>query len=133
MKPERVVTQPFSDIQTLFPFIEHPTPLQAHAAAVEIPSEPQLWILEDVTGAGKTEAALTLVSRIMTKGLAAGVYIGLPTMATANGMYERMSKSYRTLFDAESRPSLVLAHGARELSDAFGESKRLAEQSADLT
>lgn len=133
MKPERVVTQPFSDIQALFPFIEHPTPLQAHAATVEIPSGPQLWILEDVTGAGKTEAALTLVSRIMTKGLAEGVYIGLPTMATANGMYERMSKSYRALFDAESRPSLVLAHGARELSDAFAESKRLAEHQADVS
>lgn len=133
MKSERVVTQPFDDIKSLFPFIDKPTPLQDKAATVEIPAEPQLWILEDVTGAGKTEAALTLVSRIMSAGLAEGVYIGLPTMATANGMYERMSKSYRMLFDPQSEPSLVLAHGARELSDAFTESIGLAGQQADTS
>lgn len=127
MKPETVNTQPFESIQHLFTFIEQPTPLQLLASRVDVPAEPQMWILEDVTGAGKTEAALTLVSRLMSAALADGVYIGLPTMATANGMYDRMCDSYRALFTPDSQPSLVLAHGARQLSDVFVDSVRLSQ------
>jgi CRISPR-associated endonuclease/helicase Cas3 len=84
--------------------------------------------LEDVTGAGKTEAALILTQRLMAKGLADGLYIGLPTMATANAMYQRLGKVYRHFYQANQQPSLVLAHGARELSQDFRDSVLLAEQ-----
>ncbi len=53
----------------------------------------QLFILEDVTGAGKTEAALILAHRLMAAGKAQGLYFGLPTMATANAMFERMANT----------------------------------------
>lgn len=99
------------------------TPLQAQAAGLPLGDGPQLFILEDVTGAGKTEAALLLAQRLMTEGHAHGLYFGLPTMATANAMYERLSgHGYRQLFQAEQQPSLVLAHGAAHLSDAFRQS-----------
>lgn len=123
--------RPFSSITQQFEFIHKPTPLQAFAETVEIPQSPQLFILEDVTGAGKTEAAMVLVHRLMSAGLAAGLYVGLPTMATANGMYQRLSKSYQTLFQGEIKPSLVLAHGASKLSEAFQESVQLSEQPTD--
>ncbi|MGK7246656.1 HD domain-containing protein [Buttiauxella agrestis] len=46
--------QPFNSYQTLFPFIEHLTPLQQKALQVDISAPgPQLMVLEDVTGAGK--------------------------------------------------------------------------------
>ncbi len=45
--------------------------------------------LEDVTGAGKTEAALILTHRLMSANKGHGLYVGLPTMATANAMYQR--------------------------------------------
>lgn len=97
-----------------------PTPLQALADELPMTSGPQLFILEDVTGAGKTEAALLLAHRLMAGGHAHGLYFGLPTMATANAMYERLSEQvYRQLFNAEQQPSLVLAHSAARLSDAF--------------
>lgn len=128
MQPEKVVARPFDTIQSLFPFIRQPTPLQQQAIDIALPEGPQLWLLEDVTGAGKTEAALTLCNRLMGSGYAQGVYIGLPTMATANGIYDRMQQSYRRLFTADSHPSLVLAHGARELSDAFQQSVKLSDQ-----
>ena len=100
-----------------------PTPLQHQAGQASLNSGPQLFILEDVTGAGKTEAALILAQRLMAKGQAHGVYFGLPTMATANAMYERLGEhSYRRLFRADQQPSLVLAHGAARLSDAFRQS-----------
>ncbi|HBZ4241579.1 CRISPR-associated helicase Cas3' [Klebsiella aerogenes] len=114
---------PFSGITTLFPFIQHPTPLQQKALELDINKEgPQLFILEDVTGAGKTEAALILTHRLMAVGKAQGLYFGLPTMATANAMFDRMSESWLALYQPGSRPSLVLAHSARGLMDRFNQS-----------
>ena len=122
---------PFSSIQQQFDFIQQPTPLQDYAQTVTIPDSQQLFILEDVTGAGKTEAAMVLVHRLMSQGLAHGLYVGLPTMATANGMYNRLSKSYQSLFQGQDRPSLVLTHGAAQLSESFQESIGLIEQQDD--
>ncbi|WP_414713439.1 CRISPR-associated helicase Cas3' [Siccibacter turicensis] len=114
---------PFSGIQTLFPFIEHPTPLQQLASTLNITaSGPQLFILEDVTGAGKTEAALVLAHRLMAQGKGQGMYIGLPTMATANAMYSRMYQTWARLYQPDARPSLMLAHSARALSELFSRS-----------
>jgi len=99
--------------------IDTPTPLQAHCERLDLHSGPQLFILEDVTGAGKTEAAVMLAHRLMVAGNAQGIYFGLPTMATANAMYDRMAKIYQRLFQGDIKPSLVLAHGARDLSAHF--------------
>ncbi len=119
----------FQDIQSLFPFIHQATPLQGYAATEVLPDLPQLFILEDVTGAGKTEAALILTQRLMEKGLANGLYIALPTMATANAMYQRLGGVYRKFYTPLGTPSLILAHGARELSKDFQDSVVLAYQS----
>jgi len=122
---------PFQDISQQFDFIIQPTPLQQYAQTLNISDGPQLFLLEDVTGAGKTEAAMVLVHRLMAQGLASGVYVGLPTMATANSMYERMSRSYQSLYLRSYSPSLVLAHGANKLSDVFQESIQLSKQPVD--
>lgn len=96
-----------------------PTPLQELAGATTLGDGPQLFIIEDVTGAGKTEAALTLVNRLMAEGAASGLYMALPTMATADAMYSRVGNVYSRLFDSEDSPSLVLAHGSRMLNRDF--------------
>lgn len=114
--------QPFESIQQLFPYIQSPTPLQRFAVEHHLSDGPQLLILEDVTGAGKTEASMVLAHRLIAGGLADGLYVGLPTMATANAMYERVSRCYRQLFLPGTKPSLVLSHGSRHLSDAFAAS-----------
>ncbi len=115
--------KPMRQPQDLFDYLEQLTPLQQACLDCVVPSEPQLFILEDVTGAGKTEAAMILAARLMSSGQAEGIYIGLPTMATANAMYERMAKVYRQLYDdGEPSPSLILSHSARHLSKAFQQS-----------
>ncbi|GBF50739.1 CRISPR-associated helicase Cas3 [Leptospira ryugenii] len=96
-----------------------PTPLQAACDSLKIQNEPQLIILEDVTGAGKTEASFILAKRLMETTGSDGLFIGLPTMATANGMYNRVASFYQKLYELNSQASLVLAHGARGLSDIF--------------
>ena len=108
--------QPF---RSIFPAIQKPSPLQKACESVPISTSPQLFILEDVTGAGKTEAAFMLAHRLISNGLGQGLYIGLPTMATANAMYDRLCQCYRTLFRCTEKPSLVLSHSARHLSSDF--------------
>lgn len=101
----------------LFPGIDRPSPLQAWAIDVPIPAEPQIHLLEDVTGAGKTEAAVMLAHRLMAVGAADGFFVALPTMATANAMYGRIADVYRQLFAGNA--SLVLAHGQSRLVEEF--------------
>ncbi len=109
-------------INILFENIEVSTPLQKLSETIPLGNGPQLFILEDVTGSGKTEAAFMLLHRMMASGLAEGAYIALPTMATANAMYFRTRNVYRLLYNVNASPSLVLAHGARHLVDGFNES-----------
>lgn len=114
---------PFAGIASLFPFIQNPTPLQQKAIELNIDNDAaQLFILEDVTGAGKTEAAVILAHRLMAAGKAQGIFFGLPTMATANAMFDRMAKAWLSLYQPGARPSLVLAHSARGLMDRFNQS-----------
>lgn len=113
----------FHSHQKLFPFIEELTPLQQKAVDADISAPgPQLLVLEDVTGAGKTEAALILAHRLMSAGKGDSLYVGLPTMATSNAMFRRLSLAYRALFAQNALPSLVLAHGARHMSEDFNHS-----------
>jgi len=118
---------PYSGARQLFPFINVLTPLQQWADQCELANTNQLFIFEDVTGAGKTEAALMLAHRLMENGLADGLYVALPTMATSNAMYERLRVAYRCMFAKDAMPSLALAHGARHLSDGFRKSLTLPE------
>lgn len=113
------------------------TPLQRAAATVSIAPGPQLFVIEDLTGAGKTEAALILAQRLLASGQAQGLYFALPTMATADAMYLRVGAAYARLFEPGTPPSLVLAHSASALSDAFRDSvlptaPDESEQAADV-
>jgi CRISPR-associated endonuclease/helicase Cas3 len=112
----------FESIKSHFGYT--PTPLQHWAETIDINSSPQLFILEDVTGSGKTEAALALTHRLMAAGAAEGFYFGLPTMATSNAMFSRISKHYLQMLSSKgnNQPSIVLAHGAREMNDVFRDS-----------
>lgn len=113
----------------LFPAIDTASPLQAWAGSVVISAEPQVHLLEDVTGAGKTEAAVTLTHRLISSGHVDGFYIALPTMATANAMYGRIREVYKLLFKDDA--SLVLAHGQRNLVEAFAASVLLPGAAED--
>lgn len=99
-----------------------PTPAQKWASRVKLPDCPVLVILEDVTGAGKTEAAQMIVHRLMAEGRAAGAYWAMPTQATANAMYARQADAVAALFAADAsapRPSVILAHGQTRLHERF--------------
>ena len=97
-----------------------PSPMQQWAESVDLPAGPALFVIEDETGSGKTEAAVMLAHRLMAAGKAKGIYVALPTMATANAMFERLAARYRKLF-SEGQPSIALVHGARGMQEGFRE------------
>ena len=96
-----------------------PSPMQGWARDVRLPDGPALFMIEDETGSGKTEAALMLSHRLIASGSADGLYVGLPTMATANAMFDRLASAYRHLFAHDPAPSIALAHGARDMHEGF--------------
>ncbi len=104
-----------SQATSLLPEKAQASPVQNWARTVALPQQnPCLTIIEDATGSGKTEAALILAHRLMENGNAAGFFVALPTMATANAMYGRIKSVFTNLFDGDpSQPSasLSLAHG----------------------
>lgn len=109
-------------LTTLFPYLcppAQPTPLQQAAASLVLSPEPHLFILEDVTGAGKTEAALMLAQRLIAQGQADGCYFGLPTMATSNAMFRRVRDNDLPGKFFEESSNLILAHGASRLEPVF--------------
>lgn len=114
--------RPFGGMSELFPDVRIPSPVQVFAETAPLPEGSSLTIVEDVTGSGKTEAALTLAHRLMAAGRASGLYVALPTEATANAMYRRLGDGFRRLFAGNATPSLVLAHGRRALHDGFRDS-----------
>ena len=91
-------------------------PMQEAASTVSLGDGPQLAVLEDSTGTGKTEAALILAHRMMAAGKARGLFFALPTMATSDAMFDRMQDIARNLF--EDPPSVVLTHSRAKLSEA---------------
>lgn len=98
-----------------------PTPLQQWATTVSLPAGQLLFVVEDATGAGKTEAAQVLVHRLLAAGRASGAYWAMPTQATANAMYTRQAKAVAKLYEEvpARRPSLVLAHAQSALHPEF--------------
>ena len=91
-------------------------PMQEAALRIKLDAGPQLFVIEDSTGTGKTEAALILAHRMIENRKARGIFFALPTMATSNAMFDRMSGFVGEMY--ESPPSLVLAHSRAKLSAA---------------
>ncbi|WP_246285323.1 CRISPR-associated helicase Cas3' [Nguyenibacter vanlangensis] len=110
---------PFAGTARLFDHIRQPSPVQALLEAASLPPGPLLAVIEDMTGSGKTEAALVMAQRLMAEGRGSGLFVALPTMATANAMYDRLAVAYRRLFQPSARPSLALAHGRARLDERF--------------
>lgn len=103
--------------QSLFDFT--PRPMQVACVEVELPEGPTLAFIEDETGAGKTEAALLLAQRMLLAGKGRGIFFALPTMATANAMFDRARDIVGRVFSTP--PNLTLAHGRAPLSATWRE------------
>jgi len=83
---------------------------------------PGLFILEAPMGIGKTEAALAVAEILSAKCDKSGLFFGLPSQATANGIFERVVQWARwQSYDAVH--SIQLVHGNAEFQPIYVEIK----------
>ncbi|MGO4909822.1 CRISPR-associated helicase Cas3' [Pseudorhodobacter sp. W20_MBD10_FR17] len=104
-------------------------PMQSACAEIALQDGPVLAVIEDETGAGKTEAALILAQRMLMAGKGGGLFFALPTMATADAMFARAVDVVGRMFDAS--PCVTLAHGRAGLSQSFRDLLPVAAYSPD--
>ncbi|MDX1978274.1 MAG: CRISPR-associated helicase Cas3' [Pseudanabaenaceae cyanobacterium bins.68] len=103
--------------QELFKF--EPRPLQTAAIALSESLEPPcLVLIEASMGEGKTEAALYLADRLQHSSNAGGFYIGLPTQATSNAMWERVRKFLGNRYP-QDLVNLTLSHGSAAIQAEY--------------
>ncbi|MCU0514136.1 MAG: CRISPR-associated helicase Cas3' [Anaerolineae bacterium] len=88
------------DFQTLFPFPPNLFQQTALEFCVDTaaPAAPRLVLIEYLTGGGKTELALYLADWLANAFDQAGTYIAMPTRATSNQMFERVSQYLQTRY-----------------------------------
>lgn len=80
--------------------------------------KPGLLILEAPMGCGKTEAALASAELLAEKCKKKGLFFGLPTQATANGIFPRIL-NWAEKQSEEFYHSVQLQHGSADLNETF--------------
>jgi CRISPR-associated endonuclease/helicase Cas3 len=104
----------------LFPDIQTPRPLQdASISLADSLSPPCLILVEASMGEGKTEAALYLADYLQHQSAAGGFYIGLPTQATSNAMWQRVRIFLSQRYRDEEIVNLTLSHSAAALKEEY--------------
>ena len=100
----------------LFREITEPRELQKAAiASTATLTAPCLVLVEASMGEGKTEAALYLADHLQHQSATGGFYIGLPTQATSNAMFERVRKFLTQRYPKEEFPDLINCNRPREV------------------
>lgn len=81
---------------------------------------PGIFILEAPMGIGKTEAALVGAEQLVYKTKRNGLFFGLPTQATSNGIFPRICSWLERVEEGSGEQvSLRLVHGKANLNDDF--------------
>jgi len=118
-RPQSVPQDPRDHLARRFPGLGVPRPVQALAVETAYNvSGPSLMIIESGMGSGKTEAALLAAEVLARKSGAEGLFFGLPTMATSDGMFSRVLSWIGNL-DGDGFASTFLAHGKSGLNDDY--------------
>ena len=89
-------------------------------------SKPGIIILEAPMGLGKTEAALAASEIVSSKNGSSGLFFGLPTQATSNGMFGRVHSWLENIADEYGiKQSLRLCHGKAALNEEMTSLKQM--------
>ena len=103
-------------------------PNELQKAVLEISdavSSPGILIVEAQMGVGKTEAALAAAEIFAGKCGSGGLFFGLPTQATANGIFPRIrtwaEEQVAVQGESKEKLSIRLAHGKAELNQDYAD------------
>lgn len=96
---------------------------------IESQDDSQIFIVEAAMGKGKTEAALIGAEQLAYKLGSSGLYFGLPTQATSNGIFPRINDWLNNMldfykeewgyYDDEDKFGIRLNHGKAALNEVF--------------
>lgn len=90
-----------------------------------------IYILEAPMGGGKTEAALLGVEQLAEKTGVSGLFFGLPTQATSNGIFNRIKDWVNTQSLEGEKRSIQLVHGKSALNEEYNKLSRATNISDD--
>lgn len=118
--------------QSLFEFLrENPLrPLQSVSRSIPFGESPgsEIVVVEAPMGMGKTEIALYFAARAIGAGNADGVYFALPTQASSNALFGRITGFAEAVRDPADQISVVLAHGGSRFAKKYQELQRRTYQ-----
>lgn len=104
-----------------FGFLPNPTQADIISTATDAESS-GIYIIEAPMGLGKTEAALALSEILAARAGAGGMFFGMPTQATSNGIFPRLEKWADGLAeDEQTLLAIKLAHGNAALNEDYRE------------
>lgn len=115
-KPDDAYRQRFN-----WPASRCPRPLQFEAlelVAEATDSDNALLIVEAPMGTGKTELALLCAEQLAERYQCSGIMVAAPTMATANGLFDRVTQWAEQAMQDEPA-SLFLAHSKAFLNKSY--------------
>lgn len=99
---------------------------------IEKIQNPGIVVIEAPMGSGKTEAALAAAEQIAQKTGRSGLFFGLPTQATSNGMFGRVVLWLKNLTDdLEGKASIRLSHGSAALNEVMNDLARHVNEDGD--
>lgn len=93
---------------TLFPHAKSPHSIQQYLWNQE--SVPEVCVIEDSMGGGKTEAALGVAYHLLESGQCRGLYFALPTQTTSNRIFSRVADFLRHCGVSVAENTMRLAH-----------------------
>ena len=93
------------------------TALQASIDNQFEPTGPGIAVICAPTGEGKTEAALLAASKFATTSERHGMFFAMPTVATAEGLHDRLRRCIRNLAHEGENPTLRRVHSQALLTD----------------
>ena len=103
-----------------WPASYRPTCAQREAVEIASTDDPDLMIVEAPPGSGKTELALAAAEVLMRARGLQGVFVALPTQATTNAMFERVTSWLTSILgDEPQKLGIQLAHGKNSLNESF--------------
>lgn len=117
------------DFQNQFGFL----PNTVQKAAIEIAKPGAgLMIIEAQMGCGKTEAALSSAEIIADRDGSGGVFFGLPSQATANGIFPRV-RDWAEQLDFYNAHTMELLHGSAALNAEFNQLQKYHQLDENVT
>ncbi|MGO5155583.1 CRISPR-associated helicase Cas3' [Ligilactobacillus ruminis] len=82
--------------------------------------KPGIVVIEAPMGIGKTEIALTAAEQLAYTSGRDGLYIGLPTQATTNAMFDRVNEWLKNIAEEDDENiSIILMHGKAMFNQTY--------------